>query len=359
MAYNYEYPYTDPGLYNDDWLINKVKQLAAEWEDMKVKFTTLEEYVKNYFSNLDVSEEINQKIDEMAADGFFDDIYYNSVPIPSQWKYPVVCIGGDYAINSVNAYGQPLLRAALSNSGFGTITDLSESGLSLMAPGKNFYTVLEEYYASVSKKPKFTVILPELSDGYSSYTNTQIITAFRNIARLAALNSSFMIEMTPLPDCSNPHINDLKAYRRFCEIGGRNYPNTVMWMPFVAQSTVENGHLNVDGVTLYVQIIQSQFLYPLTPNYILNKEYILTLNNRYSFRMTSSLYHSVSIQLSITFNGQNENFNFPFPVKNVVFSVVSSSGVSGYCTITDNILSTHLTSNGVYYGEVTLYYNIL
>lgn len=27
MAYNYEYPYTDPNRYNDDWLLNKMKEL--------------------------------------------------------------------------------------------------------------------------------------------------------------------------------------------------------------------------------------------------------------------------------------------------------------------------------------------
>lgn len=29
MAYNYEYPYTDPNRYNDDWAINKVKELMT------------------------------------------------------------------------------------------------------------------------------------------------------------------------------------------------------------------------------------------------------------------------------------------------------------------------------------------
>lgn len=43
MAFNYEFPYTDPNLYNDDWLLSKMKELAAaikdlddwrsEWED--------------------------------------------------------------------------------------------------------------------------------------------------------------------------------------------------------------------------------------------------------------------------------------------------------------------------------------
>ena len=29
MAYNYEYPYTDPNRYNDDWLLNKMKELEG------------------------------------------------------------------------------------------------------------------------------------------------------------------------------------------------------------------------------------------------------------------------------------------------------------------------------------------
>ena len=29
MAYNYEYPYTDPNRYNADWLLNKMKELEG------------------------------------------------------------------------------------------------------------------------------------------------------------------------------------------------------------------------------------------------------------------------------------------------------------------------------------------
>ena len=34
MAYNYEFPYTDPNLYNDDWLLRKMKELLARVEDL-------------------------------------------------------------------------------------------------------------------------------------------------------------------------------------------------------------------------------------------------------------------------------------------------------------------------------------
>ena len=46
MAYNYEYPYTDPNRYNADWLINKMKELEGRMDgilDEALKLT--KEYV--------------------------------------------------------------------------------------------------------------------------------------------------------------------------------------------------------------------------------------------------------------------------------------------------------------------------
>lgn len=34
MAFNYEFPYTDPNLYNDDWLLKKMKELAASIQEI-------------------------------------------------------------------------------------------------------------------------------------------------------------------------------------------------------------------------------------------------------------------------------------------------------------------------------------
>lgn len=33
MAYNHEYPYNDPNQYNDDWLLNKMKELDAKFDE--------------------------------------------------------------------------------------------------------------------------------------------------------------------------------------------------------------------------------------------------------------------------------------------------------------------------------------
>lgn len=35
MAYNYEFPYTDPNRYNDDWLLNRMKDLLVRMDSIE------------------------------------------------------------------------------------------------------------------------------------------------------------------------------------------------------------------------------------------------------------------------------------------------------------------------------------
>lgn len=82
MAYNYEYPYDNPSQANSDWIISTVKQLTLEWLQVREDWTTqkeafdsLKNFISNYFNNLDVQEEINNKLEEMYANGELDDIF--------------------------------------------------------------------------------------------------------------------------------------------------------------------------------------------------------------------------------------------------------------------------------------------
>ena len=82
MSFN-KYPYTDFHEMNDDWVIAKVKELIAAWAEVKADWTQiqsdwtdeqqafqdLKDFVNTYFDDLDVQEEINTKLDDMAADG--------------------------------------------------------------------------------------------------------------------------------------------------------------------------------------------------------------------------------------------------------------------------------------------------
>ena len=51
MAYNYEYPYTDPNRYNSDWLLNKMKELEGRLDGILEEALKLtKEYVDSRLS---------------------------------------------------------------------------------------------------------------------------------------------------------------------------------------------------------------------------------------------------------------------------------------------------------------------
>lgn len=88
------YPYTDFSQLNLDWFLDQFKELLEDWDAQEVdynqfkldvtnefntlsgKFDDLEEtvqnftsFVENYFDNLDVQQEVNNKLDDMASGG--------------------------------------------------------------------------------------------------------------------------------------------------------------------------------------------------------------------------------------------------------------------------------------------------
>ena len=63
------FPYSDFENINLDWIIRKVKEYLAKVDVLEIDFNDLKDYVTNYFNDLDVQEEINNKLDEMAESG--------------------------------------------------------------------------------------------------------------------------------------------------------------------------------------------------------------------------------------------------------------------------------------------------
>ena len=55
-------------------MVEAVNNNADAVTELQNKFNELQNYVDNYFKNLDVQEEINNKLDEMATDGTLDEI---------------------------------------------------------------------------------------------------------------------------------------------------------------------------------------------------------------------------------------------------------------------------------------------
>lgn len=70
----FEYPYSDMHELNLDWFLAKFKELVEEWNQVQGEWTSLHDYVQNYFDNLNVQTEIDNKINAMILDGTFADI---------------------------------------------------------------------------------------------------------------------------------------------------------------------------------------------------------------------------------------------------------------------------------------------
>ena len=68
MAYNYEYPYTDPNRYNADWLLNKMKELEGRLDGIledALKLT--KEYVDDRLANYQTQiSEIKKEIKTLS-----------------------------------------------------------------------------------------------------------------------------------------------------------------------------------------------------------------------------------------------------------------------------------------------------
>ena len=64
-----KYPYTDFHELNLDWFLARFKEVTDQVTTLDATVQQFTAFVTNYFNNLDVQQEINNKLDQMAADG--------------------------------------------------------------------------------------------------------------------------------------------------------------------------------------------------------------------------------------------------------------------------------------------------
>ena len=69
MSFVNKYPYTDFHELNLDWFLEEFKKVTDKVDTLEVTVQQFTEFVTNYFDNLDVQQEINNKLDQMVADG--------------------------------------------------------------------------------------------------------------------------------------------------------------------------------------------------------------------------------------------------------------------------------------------------
>lgn len=139
MAFNYEFPYTDPNLYNDDWLLKRMKELLVqltdlenwrqEWQDEYDAFKALVEQIeagvfpesirqafqswmeRNALSL--VGELVNMVIFNITDDGYF--VAY----IPGSWdEIQFATTGLDVILPEQPEYGHLVLSYNASTNAY-------------------------------------------------------------------------------------------------------------------------------------------------------------------------------------------------------------------------------------------------
>lgn len=71
-------------------IINSENILGSQMENVTNAFIELQNFVNNYFANLDVQEEINNKLNQMAEDGTLQNIIYQYIQLQALFCYDTV-----------------------------------------------------------------------------------------------------------------------------------------------------------------------------------------------------------------------------------------------------------------------------
>lgn len=201
-------PYTNFHELNQDWFLQEFNKLVAQWKAMQKNFNSLQDafndlksYVQDYFKNLDVQEEINNKIDSLVANGYFDTFlndYFKNLK-----KRVFILIGDSYGENPYEYKGgwtTPFKNFSGLTEGVDCFTNcVGGTGFVKTGnTGKTFLDLLKDINISTVNPGDVTDILVcgGCNDVDTTYNdlNTAIL-AFRNYCKQHFVNANINISM--------------------------------------------------------------------------------------------------------------------------------------------------------------------
>ena len=192
-------------------IVDVINNNATVTEEYIQLTKELKEYVENYFANLDVQEEINNKLDQMAEDGTLQEIITSYIQANVAWVFDNVS-DMQSATNLVNgSYARTLGYTAKGDGGgaYYTISDTAQTGAIALAndlyaiftPVSNLVYSVESFAGSTPEEKLFNA-LDTVTDG--------VILAGK-------------VEIT------HQYIAKAKDYRKITVLGASIKLNTQMW----------------------------------------------------------------------------------------------------------------------------------
>ncbi len=293
MAWN-KYPYTDNHELNLDWFLEQFKQLLAAWSDLQAAWTayktdltgqweaveaawqTYKTYIDEYFNNLNVQIEINNKIDGMVASGEFLNIISPTVVLQttsetSRWLAEHIAQETGYVLDtSLTVAG----AAADAKAAGDAVNDLRED-----------LNGVVDYYSDV-----YTKASSNLFDFFTIQKDKGLTNAEGTIVD----NTSAWI-------CGKMILPDIEGFIR-----SSHYIYKVIWYDENDNYlSVSEGNYIVRTVPAGAKAFQAMFLYDNTP--ISNDIWIVQIQTNYN-----NLYMQYYAPLAKTFKFNkvmNDRFN--------------------------------------------------
>ena len=192
-------------------MFNKLSKNTKEVvENYIEQFNELHDYVHDYFDNLDVQEEINNKLDAMVDDGTMAEIINQEIFGTINFKLDlltndkVLLIGDSYlqgynGTENVNSWGYYFKQASgMNNTNCYTLYESGAGFTKQGNAGHTFLTLLQANISSITDKDKYTDVI--IGFGLNEATNTadtitSAIGNFMNYAKVQFPNAKFYLGM--------------------------------------------------------------------------------------------------------------------------------------------------------------------
>ena len=143
MAYNYEYPYTDPGRFNADWLLNTIKKLIEDMQNF-INLNTIK-YADPILWDITSQYEANT----VVIDGQTGNAYISTQPVPagvalSDTDYWTIIYNYENNINLLRE------QIAAANEGTSTTATADRSAGDLVWLNGKLYRIIADMIAGDS-----------------------------------------------------------------------------------------------------------------------------------------------------------------------------------------------------------------
>ena len=146
--------------YLQNTIIPAVNNNGEAVTELQEKFIELKTFVDTYFDNLDVQEEINNKLDEMVEDGSLQEIITTYIQANVAWTFDTVA-DMKSSTNLINGSYARTLGFHNLNDGGGAIYKISDTGV---ANEMDIIAIGDSLFATLIKP---TIVTPEIYGAYS------------------------------------------------------------------------------------------------------------------------------------------------------------------------------------------------